>query len=112
MIRNHLFSFLRALEARDYETALDLVDDPVHTPIDLERMLRPFFEAGHRIQLDAKGRSPSNTVITPEGDFWEVLQNIVVDDEISEYFVKGRIDRVRSAAQRRPVFLLDSVGSE
>lgn len=110
MVRNHLFSLLRALQARDYETALDLVDDALLSVTDLERAMRPFFEAGNRIQLDAKGRSPSNTVIYPEGSRWLVTQNIVVEDEVSEYWIQGQVDLVRSAREKRPVFLLEHLG--
>ncbi|HEY8945758.1 MAG TPA: DUF3516 domain-containing protein, partial [Polyangiaceae bacterium] len=110
-VRNHLFSILRALQSRDYETLLDLADEPAVTALEIEREMRPFFEAGHRIQLDAKGRSPANTILDPHELFWQVTQNIVVDDEVSEYCVRGRIDLVRSARERRPVFLLEHVGS-
>jgi hypothetical protein len=34
----------------------------------------------------------------------------VLDGEISEYIVRGRLDVARSRAERRAVFLLDHVG--
>ena len=77
----------------------------------LERAIRPLFDEGHAIQLDADGRSPRNTVIEPAGDAWQVTQNILVNGEVSEYTVRGRVDLVRSARERRPVFLLDHVGA-
>jgi hypothetical protein len=69
------------------------------------------FVEGSAIQLDARGRSPSNTVVEVGEGVWHVTQSILVDDEVSEYYVKGRIDLVRSALERRPVFLLDHVGA-
>jgi hypothetical protein len=111
LVRNHLFSFLRALQSRDYESALDLADDSKLTPADLEHAIRPLFEEGARIRLDAVGRSPANTVIEARDDVWHVTQAIVVEDEISEYSVRGRIDLSRSGVERRPVFLLDHVGA-
>ena len=73
--------------------------------------MRPFFEEGSSIRLDAQGRSPTNTQIEKEDEFWVVTQSILVGDEVSEYAVRGRIDLKRSAAERRPVFLLDQVGA-
>jgi len=40
-----------------------------------------------------------------------VRQSIVIDDEVSEYQIAGRIDVARSGLERRAVFLLDSVGA-
>jgi len=113
LIRNLLFSILRALEDGDYETVLDLTENGAisPTPAELERALRPLFDEGAHIQLDAQGRSPQNTHITPGAEFWEVAQAILVNDEVSEYSVRGRVDIARSAAERRPVFLLDHVGA-
>jgi superfamily II RNA helicase len=113
LVRNHLFSMLRALQERDYETILDLVEagDLLPDAPSLERAIRPLFDEGLAIQLDADGRSPRNTVVEPVGDVWHVTQNILVDGEVSEYTIRGRIDLVRSARERRPVFLIDHVGA-
>jgi len=113
LIRNLLFSILRALQDRDYETVLDLAELGTFSggPAEIERAIRPLFEEGFRIQLDAQGRSPTNTEITKMEPFWLVSQAILINDEVSEYSVRGRIDLVRSAAERRPVFLLDHVGA-
>ncbi len=114
LIRNLMFSILRALQSRDYETVVDLLE-PGEFPLsaqDLERAMRPFFDDGLVIQLDAKGRSPANTVAEPGESHWTVAQAIVVNDEVSEYQVRGRIDLARSRAERRPVLLLDQVGGQ
>jgi len=113
LIRNLLFSILRALQDRDYDTVLDLAEagaSPI-SAVDLERAMRPFFEEGSAIQLDAQGRSPQNTQVSLGPEYWEVNQAILVNDEISEYAVRGRVDIARSVAERRPVFLLDHVGA-
>ena len=113
LIRNLLFSLLRALQSRDYESVLDLSEpgDFPATNADVERAIFPLFDENASIQLDAVGRSPTNTVIEAGEGYWRVTQNLVVDGEISEYTVRGRIDLARSAAERRPVFLLDHVGA-
>ena len=113
LIRNLLFSILRALQNGDYETVLDLAESGAisPSPAELERAMRPLFDEGSSIQLDAQGRSPTNTQVTTGSEYWEVAQSIIVNDEVSEYSVRGRIDIARSIAERRPVLLLDHVGA-
>jgi superfamily II RNA helicase len=112
LVRNLLFSFLRALENGDYETATDLVEPGLtpHTPTDLERAIRPLFDEGHHIQLDGKARNPAHLVLEHTETDWVATQNILVEDEVSEYLVRGRIDLERSRQEKRPVFLLDQLG--
>jgi superfamily II RNA helicase len=114
LIRNLLFSFLRALDRRDFESALDLVEAQAGTPsaAELERAVRPLFENGQCIRLDARARSPSNTQISARDGAWDVTQNILIDDEVSEFTLRGSVDLVRSAAERRPVFVLTHVGAD
>ncbi len=114
LIRNLLFSLLRALQNRDYDSVLDLSEagDFPATGADIDRAIHPLFDENASIQLDAAARSPSNTSVEPGESYWRVTQNIVVGGEISEYTVRGRIDLARSAAERRPVFLLDHVGAD
>jgi hypothetical protein len=113
LVRNLCFSMLRALAGRDYESFLDLVEpgDATLAVADVERALRPLFETGETIRLDAVARNPQHTTLEPGDEHWRVAQSIMVGDEISEYVITGRIDLARSRAQRRPVFLLDHVGA-
>jgi len=112
LIRNLLFSFLRALESGDYETATDLVEPGLapHTPTDLKRAIRPLFDEGHHIQLDGTARNPAHLVLERSETAWVATQNILIEDEVSEYLVRGRIDLERSRQEKRPVFLLDQLG--
>jgi hypothetical protein len=112
LIRNLMFSFLRALERRDYESALHLADEvpPGYGAADLERAIKPLFESGQTIRLDQVGRSPKNTVIEIGEGAWTVTQSIIVEEDVSEYYVRGRVDLARSTAERRPVFVLEHVG--
>jgi superfamily II RNA helicase len=113
LVRNLCFSLLRALADRDYESFLDLVEPGEVTlaAADVERALRPLFEAGESIRLDAVARNPEHTKLEAGDEFLRVTQSILVGDEISEYVISGRIDLARSRAQRRPVLLLDHVGA-
>lgn len=111
LIRNLMHAFLRALQKRDFESALDLVEPGA--PLDageLDRALRPFFAEGD-IRLDAEGRSPAHTRISQGDAFWDVMQYMLIGDEVSEYCIRGRVDLAKSAEEKRVVFLLDGVGA-
>jgi hypothetical protein len=112
LVRNLLVSFLRAVQNRDFESALDLVEpgDVAWSPLDLEGAARQLFAEGVPIRLDAQGRSPTNTRIEPDGELWHVTQSIILGDEISEYGVRGRVNVARSTLERRAVFELDHFG--
>jgi hypothetical protein len=114
LIRNLMYSFLRELENGDYESALDLVEasPAAETPADLQRAFGPLFAGGEHIRLDAEARSPLNTQIEQRPDVWEVTQNILVGEDVSEFTVRGTVDLTRSAAEKRPVFTLTHVGSD
>jgi len=113
LVRNLCFSLLRALADRDYESFLDLVEpgDATLAVADVERALRPLFDTGETIRLDAVARNPEHTTLEPGDEYWRVHQSILVGDDISEFTLTGRIDLARSRAQRRPVLLLDHVGA-
>jgi superfamily II RNA helicase len=114
LIRNQMFSLVRSLASRDYESFLDAIEygNSEYAVLDVERALRPLFESGAYIQLDADARNPKNTTIEPREDATlAVRQAILVDGEVSEYAVVGRIDLERSRRERRAVFLLDHVGA-
>jgi superfamily II RNA helicase len=113
LVRNLMFSFLRAVSSRDHETAIELFEpgELTLTPPDLERFAAQVAEHGEAIQLDARARHPENTTIERDAAEWRVTQNILLDDEVSEFVVRGRVDLGRSAAEGRPVFLVDQVGS-
>jgi hypothetical protein len=113
LVRNLCFSLLRALADRDYESFLDLVEpgDATLAVADVERALRPLFDTGETIRLDAVARNPEHTTLEPGDEYWRVHQSILLGDDISEFTLTGRIDLARSRAQRRPVLLLDHVGA-
>ena len=123
LVRNLFFSLVRALADRDYESFLDLVEPGLVSleVADVERALRPLFEGGETIRLDADARSPRNTSIELGDEYWTVSQSVLVGgapvdledapDEVSEYRLAGRVDLARSRAQRRVVLLLDHVGA-
>jgi hypothetical protein len=114
LIRNLMFGILRAIEYGDYETIPDLAEAgqlDLAVP-ELQRRIKPFYQEHQHIQLDANARNPVHLDVTPGADFWTVRQAILADDEVSQYSLRGRIDLERSRAERRPVLLLDHLGSD
>ena len=115
LVRNLLFSLVRSLATRDYESFLDAIEfgNAEYALLDVERALRPLFEAGAAIDLDANARSPQNISISvrDDDDAWDVSQALLIAGEVSEYAIRGRIDLARSRTERRAVFLLDHVGA-
>ncbi|HVY29089.1 MAG TPA: DUF3516 domain-containing protein [Polyangiaceae bacterium] len=112
LIRNLTFSMLRAIEYGDYETIADLAEpgELDLAVVELQRRIKPFYGENEHIQLDANARSPQHLTVEPGPDFWRVRQAILANDEITEYWLGGRIDLARSRAERRPVLLLDHLG--
>jgi hypothetical protein len=109
-----MFGLLRAIEYGDYETIPDLAEAgelDLAVP-ELQRRIKAFYQEHEHIQLDANARNPTHLSVTMGPDFWLVRQAILADDEVSQYSLRGRIDLVRSRAERRPVLLLDHLGSE
>ena len=112
LVRNVLFSLVRALATRDFESFLDGTEPGTAalSPLDVERALHPLFETGASIQVDANARNPRHTVVEERDEFWHVSQAIVVDEEVTEFSIRGRVDLARSRSEGRAVFLLDHVG--
>jgi superfamily II RNA helicase len=112
LVRNLMFSLLRSLAVRDYESFLDAVEPGLleYATLDVERALHALFATGSSIELDAAARSPQNTSIVPDDGVWNVSQAVLINGEVSEFSVRGRIDLGRSRSERRAVFLLDHVG--
>ena len=78
MARNESFRLLRALAGRDFDAALELLNEAPSRE-ELEKLLKEH-EIGHsRILTDPKARSPVNTRIE-KGDRWQ-LEQVLVDSE-------------------------------
>jgi superfamily II RNA helicase len=111
-LRTLLYSFVRALAYRDFESALELVEAlPGFGPLELEIAARPLFEEeGGAIDLGPEARSPKNTQITKAPGEWRIVHNLIVAGEVSEFLIEGRLDVARSRAERRAVFRLERFG--
>ena len=112
LIRNALFSLMRALGREDYELALEMLDsgDAHWTAPRLEQALRPFFEEHQEIRLDPVARSPGRTRIVAEaGDAWTIEQTLSDWEEHNDWFLVCSLSVERSRSEGRPVLSLDRI---
>jgi superfamily II RNA helicase len=114
LIRNRLFSLLRALERRDADAALALLEPGEETwsAQRFEAVLTPYFAEHQSIRLDPAARSPKNTrILSKDGRYWPVQQVITDPEDDNDWALFGRIDVDRSREAGHPVFLLDRIGT-
>jgi hypothetical protein len=113
LIRNALFSVLRALARREYDRAAALLEpgDEVWTPRRLETALEPFFDERSAIRLDPAARAPTHTrIVSTTGPIWPVEQIICDPDDANEWALFCRVDVDESRDAGHPVVLLDRIG--
>jgi len=101
LIRNEVFQFVRALAAKDYETALSLVERGSWGIEKLEETFEDYYATNHsRICIDQKARSPKNTLIKTdlEEGYWNVQQILIDPNDNNDWVIHFRIhlERCRS----------------
>ncbi|HMA91677.1 MAG TPA: DUF3516 domain-containing protein, partial [Polyangiaceae bacterium] len=114
LVRNHLFSLLRALGREDFETALGLVEssEPAWTVARLRACLTQFQQDHSAILLDPEARSPKHLRIverTPTS--WRFEQVICDPEEHNDWALFGAIDLEASREKGHPVIKLERLGS-
>jgi superfamily II RNA helicase len=113
LIRNEVFSLVRALSVRDYETATSIAEAGGEnwTPGRFEETLAPFWADHGEIRTDPDARNPENTHIRQWPFVWEFTQNILDQEGVSEWVLEGVIDLDKSRAANRPVLSLRRIGT-
>jgi superfamily II RNA helicase len=117
LVRNAVFSLLRALATRDYEGAAELVasgDDDYWTAARLEEALRPFYDDHSAIRTDPGARNPAHMRIDRERGHegvWRVDQVLVDPDDHNDWVLEIGVDLARSREASRPRLTLRRVGA-
>lgn len=113
LVRNEIYRLLRALSARAWEAAAEIVAGGARPwkPAELEAALAPFFEEHAVIRLDPEARSPKNTIITEGPAAWEVKQVVTDPEEDNDWVLECVIDLDRSRESARPVITLERIGT-
>ena len=113
LVRNEIYRLLRALAARDYEGAVEIVAGGATAwkPGELEKALAPFYAEHGYIRTDPEARSPKNTMITQGDTAWEVRQIVLDPEEDNDWVLEVSIDLERSREAVRPVLHLRRIGT-
>ena len=117
-IRNRIFSFVRGLVIRDYESALthlDSADDPDSQPwtSDRIRLAMEEYEREHeRLCLDPNARNMRHTYVRPSEDkrTWRVQQMLVDPEEHNDWVAEFEVDLAKSREANEPRLRLRKVG--
>jgi superfamily II RNA helicase len=113
LIRNEIFSLVRALSRRDYDTATKIVADGGEdwTIRRFEEALAPFWQEHSEIRTDPAARNPQHTQIRQWPYVWEFVQIIVDESGDGDWALEGVIDLDKSRTANRPVLSLRKIGS-
>ena len=119
VIRNRIFTFLRALVSGDFETALATVTAPPSTEDELwttERLRQALeaYHAGHEyLRLDPEARNVRHTYVTPSEDrrHWRVQQMLIDPAEANDWVAEFDVDLPASRTASEPVLKLLRLGS-
>lgn len=114
LVRNQLFSLLRALGREDIETALGLIEasEPPWTTARLRACLTEFQQDHSAILLDPQARSPKHLrIVERSASSWRFEQVICDPEEHNDWALFGQIDLDASREKGHPVIKLDRIGS-
>jgi superfamily II RNA helicase len=115
LVRNEVFRLQKAISARKYEAALEMLIPNPETnwsPKTLETTLAPYYEDHKKINLDATGRNPKNLTIKidPEKQVWHLHLILVDPDEHNDWAITLNLKLVDSRQQLRPMMELLTIG--
>ncbi|HEX8310754.1 MAG TPA: DUF3516 domain-containing protein, partial [Chthoniobacteraceae bacterium] len=119
LVRNRIFTFLRALTSSDVESALAEVNSfpaPEEEPWTLERLRKAFddYHVEHdHLRLDPAARNLRHTYITPSEDKrrWRIQQMLIDPAEANDWVAEFDVDLAASRETGEPLLQLRRFGS-
>ncbi len=128
LVRNEMYRLLRALAARRWDVAAQIVGEPAPTaptappspadagaepwtPARIEASLAPYFAEHGEIRTDPKARSPQNTLVEEREGFWDVKQIVCDPEGHDEWVIECTIDLERSREAAAPVIRIARIGT-
>lgn len=114
LVRNALFSFLRALVREDLENAARLVErsEPGWNVMRFRNAFGDFWAEHKSIRLDPEARAPKHLRITEKtATIWRFEQVICDAEELNDWALFGTIDLEASRAAGHPVLSLERIGA-
>ena len=118
LVRNEIFTFLRALSVGDCETALAALDPSPPAGFDrwtadrLRQALDAYRDSHGRIRLDPEARNRRHTYVIPSEDKtrWRVQQMLIDPDEANDWTAEFDVDLTRARAEGVPVMHFRRLG--
>jgi hypothetical protein len=113
LVRNEIFSLVRALARKNYEAAAQVVEASGEdwTLRRFEEALAPFWEEHAEIRTDPAARSPEHTQIRQWPYVWEFSQILVDESGEGDWVVEGVIDLEKSRAANKPALSIRRIGA-
>lgn len=118
LVRNRIFTFLRAWSTRQFETALALLS-PMEdvrgapwTAARLQSALETYLQEHLRLSLDPEARNRRHTHVHPSegGRSWTVQQMLIDPDGHNDWVAEWRVDLAASDTTGEPVMQLLRLG--
>jgi superfamily II RNA helicase len=112
LLRNRLFSLLRAMARQDFESALAILGpgDPVWTAPRLRACLVEYSKEHGEIRLDPTARSPNLLRITERNAaIWRFEQVLCDPEEHNDWAIFGRVDLEASRLEGHPVLQIERI---
>jgi superfamily II RNA helicase len=119
VIRNRIFTFLRALLSEDFEAALAVSNAPASPDYEswsadrLRTALASYHGDHTHFRLDPEARNLHHTYITPSEDqrHWRVQQMLIDPSEANDWVVEFAVDLAASREAGEPVMVLRRLGA-
>jgi hypothetical protein len=114
LVRNALFTFVRAIAKRDYAAAAAVFDTTsanAWTPERLTEAMAPFWADHASIRTDAHARNPENTrIVSTDDGVWRVQQVLADAEDANDWAAFVTLDLARSREAARPIMTLERLG--
>jgi superfamily II RNA helicase len=118
LVRNRIFTFLRALVIGDFEQAVAALSSPEQpggepwTAASLSAALEAYYAEHERLCLDPNARNLRHTYVTPAEDkkSWRVQQMLIDPDELNDWMAEFEVDLEQSRAAKEPHLRLRKIG--
>lgn len=108
LLRNELFSLVKALARKDYVEAEQLSGMKSAA---IERAMLPFFDTHTALRTDPEARSPALLTLETGEVRWDFAQVLLDPEDENDWVLVGWVDIPASRDAARPVLVLERIGS-
>jgi superfamily II RNA helicase len=110
LVRNEVFSLVRALARRDFAEAAHIGGSELG-PADVERAMEAFYPEHGSLRTDPAARSPKLLTIEQGEWSWDFAQVLMDAEEHDDWVVSGSVDLERSREEGRAVLSVRRIGA-